>query len=127
MSKSVFITGASSGLGRQLASEFASRGYGLALAARQIDVLHTIKSELEERHGVLVLVYPLDVGDAEQVRDTLNTASAELGKLDIVVANAGLGSDVRTVSHCSGSASPHSQTSAPYRPPYGLTVLCNGL
>ncbi|WP_297842584.1 SDR family NAD(P)-dependent oxidoreductase [Pseudomonas sp.] len=95
MSKSVFITGASSGLGRQVASEFASRGYDLALAARQIDVLQTIKSELEERHGVRVLVYPLDVSDAKQVRDTLNTASAELGKLDIVVANAGLGSDGR--------------------------------
>ncbi|MFJ2363437.1 SDR family NAD(P)-dependent oxidoreductase [Pseudomonas sp. NPDC087697] len=95
MSTSVFITGASSGLGRQVASEFASRGYDLALAARQIDVLQTIKSELEERHGVRVLVYPLDVSDAKQVRDTLNTASAELGKLDIVVANAGLGSDGR--------------------------------
>jgi len=95
MSKSVFITGASSGLGRQVAGEFAKRGYDLALAARQLDVLHSIKSELEERHGVRVLVYPLDVSDTGQVRDTLNTACAELGQLDIVVANAGLGSDGR--------------------------------
>ncbi|MBV6754594.1 SDR family NAD(P)-dependent oxidoreductase [Pseudomonas chlororaphis] len=95
MSKSVFITGASSGLGRQLAGEFAKRGYDLALAARQLDVLQIIKSELEEHHGVRVRVYPLDVSDTGQVRDTLNTACAELGQLDIVVANAGLGSDGR--------------------------------
>lgn len=94
-SKSVFITGASSGLGRQVTGEFAKRGYDLALAARQLDVLHSIKSELEERHNVRVLVYPLDVSDTDQVRDTLNTASTELSQLDIVVANAGLGSDGR--------------------------------
>ncbi|WP_332822183.1 SDR family NAD(P)-dependent oxidoreductase [Pseudomonas sp.] len=95
MSKSVFITGASSGLGRQLASEFARRGYDLALAARQFDVLQQIKAELEQGHGVRVRIYSLDVSDPEKVRDTLNIACAELGKLDIVVANAGLGSDGR--------------------------------
>ncbi|WP_338523852.1 SDR family NAD(P)-dependent oxidoreductase [Pseudomonas batumici] len=95
MSKSVFITGASSGLGRQVAGEFAKRGYDLALAARQLDVLHLIKSELEAQHGVRVLVYPLDVSDTGQIRETLTAASVELGKLDIVVANAGLGHDGR--------------------------------
>ncbi len=93
--KTILITGASSGLGRQLAYEFARRGYDLALAARQIGVLRSIKAELEASLHIRVEVFPLDVTDVDQVQHTVAAAAQALGKLDIVVANAGLGTDGR--------------------------------
>ncbi len=95
MNKSILITGASSGLGRQMAYEFARRGYDLALAARKIDVLEGMKAELEKALPVRVLVFQLDVAQTDQVSQTVLDAAKALGKLDVVVANAGQGNDGR--------------------------------
>jgi short-subunit dehydrogenase len=95
MNKSILITGASSGLGRQMAYEFARRGYDLALAARQFSVLQGIKADLEATLPIQVKIFHLDVQDADQVRATVFAAAKALGKLDIVVANAGQGEDGR--------------------------------
>ncbi|NDP39224.1 MAG: SDR family oxidoreductase [Rhodoferax sp.] len=89
--KSVFITGASSGLGRQMAIEFSRRGYCLALTARRLDVLKELQAELAASGGGPVFVAALDVTDELSVVQVLAQASAQLGSLDIVVANAGIG------------------------------------
>lgn len=89
--KSVFITGASSGLGRQMAIEFSRRGYRLALTARRLDVLKTLQSELEKQGGGRVFVAALDVTDDAAVAQVLADARVFFGSLDIVVANAGIG------------------------------------
>jgi len=91
MSKSIFITGASSGLGKQMALEFASRGYNVALTARREDVLLAVKKQIQEQYEVEVFVAALDVLDHEQTQQVLIAAAAHLGGIDKVIANAGIG------------------------------------
>lgn len=91
MARSVFITGASSGLGEGMAREFARRGYALALAARRTDKLEAVAARLRAAGAARVAVYRLDVTDFASVPRVIGEAAAELGGLDIVVANAGVG------------------------------------
>jgi short-subunit dehydrogenase len=86
----VFITGASSGIGAALAREFACEGADVALSARRLDRLEALASEIRKT-GRRAVVIPCDVtrdGDLERAADQ---ARAALGKLDVVVANAGFG------------------------------------
>ena len=92
---SVLITGASSGLGRQMAIEFARRGYRLALTARRLDVLQALQTELLQAGAPHVFVAALDVTDAAAVAQVFGQACTALGRLDIVVANAGIGNHGR--------------------------------
>lgn len=92
MGKTIFITGASSGIGRALAYEMADRGYSLALVARRSAELETIKEDIQAAHpGITVAVRKLDVTAYDAVSPTLQQLAGELGKLDIVFANAGIG------------------------------------
>jgi NADP-dependent 3-hydroxy acid dehydrogenase YdfG len=88
--RTVFITGASSGIGRALALEYASRGISLALAARRAEELEHVAEEVRARGGS-ALCLPLDVTDIDAVRAAVTRADAELGSLDMVIANAGIG------------------------------------
>ena len=92
MRKNILVTGASSGLGRQMAREFAAQGSNLALCARRTDRLAELKAELEGRHpGITVAVRALDVTDSAAVFDVVKAFREDLGRLDRVVVNAGLG------------------------------------
>lgn len=92
MTKTVFITGASSGIGEGLAKEFAKRGYNLALAARRIESLDQLATEIRKQYPALqVETVKLDVTDVASVQRTIPDIAATFGKLDIVVANAGIG------------------------------------
>ncbi|HWN26261.1 MAG TPA: SDR family NAD(P)-dependent oxidoreductase, partial [Actinomycetospora sp.] len=84
------ITGASSGLGAGMAREFAARGHDLALGARRLDRLEALRDELAPT-GVRVAVAALDVDDHDAVFTTVRALRDELGGLDRVVVNAGLG------------------------------------
>ena len=93
MAKNVFITGASSGIGRALASELAGRGYDLFLTARRLEVLEEVRGEIAKRApNRRVEVRALDVTDHGDVASALAEAADGLGRVDIVVANAGVGS-----------------------------------
>lgn len=92
MRKNILITGASSGLGRGMAREFARAGSDLALCARRIDRLQALKAELEAAHpGIRVAIRSLDVTDHDQVFAVFASLRDELGALDRVVVNAGIG------------------------------------
>jgi len=84
------ITGASSGLGAGLARRLAARGHDLALVARRLDRLEALRDELAPT-GVRIVVAALDVDDHEAVFATIRAMRDELGGLDRVVVNAGLG------------------------------------
>jgi NAD(P)-dependent dehydrogenase (short-subunit alcohol dehydrogenase family) len=82
-----FITGASSGLGRELATTALDRGARVVATARDLDSL----SELEGRSPGQVLTAQLDVRDARQARDAVEAAMGDFGRIDVLVNNAGYG------------------------------------
>jgi NADP-dependent 3-hydroxy acid dehydrogenase YdfG len=81
----IWITGASSGIGAALATEFIREGATVALSARRHDRLHNLCQSLGDRAHVFVL----DVQDKAAVDHTAQQIFSKLGKLDGVVANAG--------------------------------------
>ncbi len=91
MARSIFITGASSGIGEALAVEFARRGYDIAIAARRADRLDAQASRLLGLGAGRVLPVTLDVTDFDAIDGTLRRAATEFGRLDILVVNAGVG------------------------------------
>ena len=96
MAKTVFITGASSGVGRALAMELARRGHDLFLTARRLDALERIRADVAAADPARrVEVRRLDVTDDGDVANAVAEAAQKLGRLDIVVANAGIGNSGR--------------------------------
>ncbi|MCL2540921.1 MAG: SDR family oxidoreductase [Nocardioidaceae bacterium] len=96
MTKTILITGASSGLGAEMARQFATLGYDLALAARRTDRLEELKAELLAEHGARrIALRALDVTDHEAVFRVFGELAEELGTIDRVVINAGLGKGAR--------------------------------
>jgi len=92
MSRTILITGASAGLGAEMARQFADLGYDLALCARRTERLEGLRSEVLERHpGRRVEVRALDVNDHDRVFEVFHDFADTLGHLDRVVVNAGLG------------------------------------
>lgn len=92
MAPKILITGASSGIGKALAFELARRGNHLALAARRIHVLETLRETiLQTAPAIDVAVAELDVTDTAAVSGVVEDLSRRLGGLDTVVANAGIG------------------------------------
>jgi len=90
-SRTILITGASSGIGAGLALEFARRGYGIAIAARRADRLEALAPKLLAAGASQVVVVPLDVADTDAIEPAVQRAAADLGRLDVIVANAGIG------------------------------------
>lgn len=88
--KVVFITGASSGIGAALSREFAKQGADLALVARRADRLNILKRELADL-GRKVVVVQADVTKEGDLKQAATTTRGEMGRIDIVVANAGFG------------------------------------
>jgi short-subunit dehydrogenase len=91
MSKTILITGASSGLGEGMAREFAAAGHSLALCARRVERLEALRDELVEQHRVRVELRDLDVNDHDRVFEVFRDFAAVLGSLDRVIVNAGIG------------------------------------
>jgi short-subunit dehydrogenase len=83
----VLITGASAGLGEEMARQFAALGYDLALCARRVDRLEALRDELPTK----VAVKQLDVTDDEAVFTVFREFAAGFGRIDRVIVNAGLG------------------------------------
>jgi short-subunit dehydrogenase len=86
-SQTIVLTGASAGVGRATAREFAKRGARIALVARNKDALHAAAEEVR-RDGGTPLVIPADVADATQVEAAAERAEAELGPIDVWVNDA---------------------------------------
>ena len=90
--KTILITGASSGLGAEMARQFADLGHDLALCARRVEKLDTLKAEITAAHPeARVEIATLDVTDDDQVFEVFRDFKKQLGTIDRVVINAGLG------------------------------------
>ena len=85
----ILITGASSGLGAEMARQFAAKGRDLALCARRLDRLEDAARRTRRRTGVRVAIRALDVNDHDAVFTVFDELRDELGGLDRVIVNAG--------------------------------------
>jgi len=92
MRKTILITGASSGLGAEMARQFAARGHDLALCARRTEKLEALRAEIHEHHATArVEIRALDVTDDDEVFEVFRGFRKDFGTIDRVVINAGLG------------------------------------
>ena len=92
MRKNILITGASSGLGHGMAVEFAKQGCNLALCARRVERLEELKAQLESINpSIKVFIRSLDVNDHDAVFSVFKAFRDDMGTLDRVIVNAGMG------------------------------------
>lgn len=85
--KVVVITGASSGIGRALAKEFASLGSKLALAARRTELLEKLQDELSDTE---IFILKTDVSNENDCRLLMDETIKRFGKIDVLINNAGI-------------------------------------
>ena len=86
--KVVLLTGASSGIGYSLAKSLPKENCSLALISRRKNILDELVSELKSGESK-IFSYKCDVGNIDDVRDTINQVKKDFGKIDIAILNAG--------------------------------------
>lgn len=91
MSKTVLITGPTSGIGYELAKLFAKDGYGLVLVARGGDKLLEIKKDFEKQYSIFVKVIEKDLSISSAPQEIFETLEKDSHPIDILVNNAGFG------------------------------------
>ena len=87
MSRTFFITGASSGLGREMTKQLLSRGDKVVGAMRRVDAL----ADLEQRYPDTLSTIKIDLAETASIRSAVDAAFAQGGRIDVVVSNAGYG------------------------------------
>jgi uncharacterized protein len=85
------ITGASAGIGAEMARVFAAHGHRVALVARRVDRLATLASEIKSAGGAVPLVVPCDLEQADAVEKIAAALAAEGMEVEYLVNNAGFG------------------------------------
>lgn len=89
--KNIVITGASGGIGAEMATLCAAKGANLALFARRLDRLEELKKNLELQYGIEVYIRKLDVSNPDAVQLVFSDLLDHWGEIDILVNNAGFG------------------------------------
>jgi len=89
--KTALITGASGGIGKELAYLFAADKTNLVLVARSVDELHKIDADIRQKYGVDVVIIPEDLSKPDAALDVYNKIHAMGLKIDFLVNNAGFG------------------------------------
>ncbi len=89
--KIVFITGASSGIGKSCAYAFAAKGANLIISSRRLELIEKVSEDIRSKYGVKVHTFNLDVRNKEHVDKTVANLPDEWKAIDILINNAGLG------------------------------------
>ena len=89
MSKTVLITGSTSGIGLGIAKEFASNGYTVAFNGLEANGAE-IAQEISDAFGIKTGFYPVDLSSHEAIQQMINQVEVELGGIDVLVNNAGI-------------------------------------
>lgn len=95
MTKTVFITGATSGFGKATAELFAENGYNLIITGRRQERLDTLSEKLKLKHHIDIISLCFDVRNKEAVVNSIN--SLDNTKIDLLINNAGLASGVNKI------------------------------
>jgi NADP-dependent 3-hydroxy acid dehydrogenase YdfG len=91
------ITGATSGIGKSTAFEFAKHGYNLIITGRRQDRLTELKTRLINQYSIKVLDLCFDVRDSKQVESVLSNLPLEFKNIDVLVNNAGLAAGLASI------------------------------
>lgn len=91
MKETILITGATAGIGREMALQLAARKFDLVLVARRMEVLQQLKATIENKHGVRVHVYAKDLSDTRQAFTLYDEVKAADLNITMLVNNAGTG------------------------------------
>ena len=91
--KIAVVTGASSGLGKQMSEAFARQGASLALLARRFDRLEAYAEELKKKYKIDVLPVKCDVTDTKSIDDAAKAVEKKFGRVDILLNCAGSSKD----------------------------------
>jgi len=97
MSKTIFITGATSGFGEATALLFAKNGHRVIAVGRRSDRLKKLKSKIESDFKTPVYVIPLDVRNESEVKKSIEALPQEWKSIDVLINNAGLASGFEPV------------------------------
>lgn len=89
--KTALITGASSGIGKELAYVYAEKNYNLVLAARRKDRLEEIKTDIKNKHSVSVEIFEIDLSKTDSAEELFRKVSSKNIKVDVLINNAGFG------------------------------------
>jgi 3-oxoacyl-[acyl-carrier protein] reductase len=87
--KVAIVTGASRGIGREIALLFASEGAKMTITARNTELLESLSDEIKKANGYEPLCVTLDVKNSEKVDEMLDKTLDKFGRVDILVNNAG--------------------------------------
>jgi gluconate 5-dehydrogenase len=87
--KVAIVTGGGKGIGRQMAEGLAELGADLVLCARKAERCEAAAAELSAAHGVRAIGLRCDVASTDEVRDLVDRTRSELGRIDVLVNNAG--------------------------------------
>lgn len=93
----VFITGATSGIGKSTAEIFAKNGHDLIITGRREDRLQELKKKLENNHKISVTTLCFDIRNVNAVEQAIESLSANNKKIDILVNNAGLAAGLSSI------------------------------
>ncbi|MFA6260882.1 MAG: SDR family NAD(P)-dependent oxidoreductase [Bacteroidia bacterium] len=99
MSKIAYITGASSGIGKAIATRMAAEKYNLILAARRSDRLQELAAELQQTYGIKTLLSSYDIRNRQAVKDAVESIPEDWRDIQVLVNNAGLASGLSTLEH----------------------------
>jgi 3-hydroxy acid dehydrogenase / malonic semialdehyde reductase len=90
MKKIVFVTGATSGIGRSCVFRFAESGYDIIMSGRREDLLQEIETELKKKFNLRVLSLVMDVTQRESVDSIIKNIPESFKRIDVLINNAGL-------------------------------------
>ncbi|MBP3205048.1 MAG: SDR family oxidoreductase [Lachnospiraceae bacterium] len=85
------VTGCSTGLGVQMAKALASQGANVVALARRQEKVEEVAAKIAEEFGVKTLAIPCDITDTERVNEAVDEILEKLGRIDILINNAGTG------------------------------------
>ncbi len=87
--KTILITGASSGIGKATAKHFAKKGYNVIITGRRADKLQEMQTKFSQKYGANVLSLPFDITSIDQTKAAINSLDRKWREIDILINNAG--------------------------------------
>jgi len=88
--KVCLVTGGSRGLGREMVLAFAEHGADVVIASRKLDACESLAADVREKHGVRARAFACNVGVWSQCDELVERVYADLGRVDVLVNNAGM-------------------------------------